>query len=749
MVRLLITLTVCLCLPVSALAAAKYAVVVGINKYECKVKKGGPGRSVPYDLDGAVNDAKYLREILVGRFSFQETNITALYNENASRTRILGSLDEMLKKAGEGDMALFYYAGHGSQMKNSKSKESDGLDETIVPADACTGAPDIRDKELARVYHKFLDKKIRLVVIMDSCYSGSAARAVYSAKQPKKRFANLGGGDAADDYHPSQKPEDRGALILSATLDYQSAWETTDERKLPRGLFTYSLIKVLNSVPADETSGRVYSRIRAVMQAQRPDQEPVIEGLPERQQQPIFGDVPPEMADRTCVAAVKVKGNIIELQGGYAIGLAEQCELMRMKKAESEPEVAVRVTQVKDLNSSIAEIVSGDAKSIKPGDLFEVKKWVVPAESVLRAWIPSGEWKHKDLKAFAADLYAGKSGVEWVTDPKATTPTHILLWDGAAWSLSLPDGTSVVMGAKPNKKDIYNKIKETAGKGACFFLSLPPDVEMAGTIKSKIEGYNNAIEFSGSQSGAHYLLAGRYNGSAIEYAWILPDMTEKDIKGNFALPLESNWENGEATESAAKALHGYAVSLARIVGWLTFDNPGGGTFPYRLALKDKVAGAIIGDRNLVDGEEFSLVLVADRDRMKKTKKKVGRHVYVFSIDSNGEMNLLYGKDNLIMAGPGSPAIMELADSGFTVKAPFGTDTFFMITSEEAVPRPDLVFKRKGVSDRGTDTARGKGAMSDFLLLIDNYGAAARGKGPVATKPTWSVERLTYRSVEKQ
>ena len=54
--------------------------------------------------------------------------------------------------ASKDDVVFVYFAGHGSQVRNSKSDEPDLLDESIVPADSRRGAPDIRDKELRRIF---------------------------------------------------------------------------------------------------------------------------------------------------------------------------------------------------------------------------------------------------------------------------------------------------------------------------------------------------------------------------------------------------------------------------------------------------------------------------------------------------------------------------------------------------------------------------------------------------------------------
>ena len=82
-----------------------------------------------------------------------------------------------LKKSNANDFAFIYYAGHGSQVPNSLAREEDKKDESMVPSDTWKpGVQDIRDKELAKVYNAFLDKGVKLTVIMDCCHSGSLSR---------------------------------------------------------------------------------------------------------------------------------------------------------------------------------------------------------------------------------------------------------------------------------------------------------------------------------------------------------------------------------------------------------------------------------------------------------------------------------------------------------------------------------------------------------------------------------------------
>ena len=137
---------------------------------------GGP-RGVWTDLEGAVNDVEAMRVVLVTRFGFKREDVHTLQNGEATRAAILRSVKRwLIDSAVEGDVSFFYYAGHGSQVRNSRSREPDKMDESLVPADSNAGQPDIRDKELTALLNQALDKHVLLTVVLDSCHSGSMSR---------------------------------------------------------------------------------------------------------------------------------------------------------------------------------------------------------------------------------------------------------------------------------------------------------------------------------------------------------------------------------------------------------------------------------------------------------------------------------------------------------------------------------------------------------------------------------------------
>ena len=133
-------------------AATRRALVIGINTYE--PPPGETAVAIQFDpavlpllppdrpprkqnsfhnLTGAVADANTMHQILIDRFELAPENIRVLEDRAATRAAILAAIPDALAPPGarKGDIGVFFFAGHGSQMFNSKSPEQDRLDETL------------------------------------------------------------------------------------------------------------------------------------------------------------------------------------------------------------------------------------------------------------------------------------------------------------------------------------------------------------------------------------------------------------------------------------------------------------------------------------------------------------------------------------------------------------------------------------------------------------------------------------------
>jgi uncharacterized caspase-like protein len=239
----------------------KWAVIVGINNYKHSGIK---------DLHGCVNDARGAKEILVKKHGFPESNITFLTDDEATRQNIIESLKIWLpQRVADGDIAVFYYSGHGSNANDDNGDEEDGLDETIVPSDRNTTdsqgkkVPDIRDDELAETFKELRAKGATVTVFLDSCHAGTGIRALQGKPFASIRFAppiNMEG--RAPVYWPSSKEQTSGdeevvmdgvSLIAGCRADQSSLEYRIGEDY--HGLMSYFLTKGLEG-SADENGDK-------------------------------------------------------------------------------------------------------------------------------------------------------------------------------------------------------------------------------------------------------------------------------------------------------------------------------------------------------------------------------------------------------------------------------------------------------------------------------------------------------------
>lgn len=133
----------------------KRALLVGINYT-------GTG----YDLKGCINDANNMKLMLEGRgFS----DITLLTEAAATTANMKAALLNLVAGAERGDVLVFHYSGHGSQLPSKV--ESDGYEEIICPYDLDWRTNVITDDFLKGVFNT-VPNGVNVTVILDCCNSG-------------------------------------------------------------------------------------------------------------------------------------------------------------------------------------------------------------------------------------------------------------------------------------------------------------------------------------------------------------------------------------------------------------------------------------------------------------------------------------------------------------------------------------------------------------------------------------------------
>ena len=309
--------------------------------------KGVTGGREAFNLKGPRNDVKEMRAVIEKKYGF--TEIKTLEDQQATRDAILKAIDDLIARSSKGDIAFFYYAGHGSRVRNSKNGEAKGYDESIVPADLNLGARDIRDKELARRFLKAINKGVVLTAVFDSCHSGSIVRG--GKPEEQSRSLPYDEKDVAEEPGFVDPPEKQGAVVFSAAQDYEETWERY-YNGVRRGNFSWAFTEVLNrdTTLKDELAATIFQKVVALMSSKGIREQPVFACTEKRRQSTLF-DAEPSSASVPTATVSGIDGNEFVLQGGLALGLGIGSELKKKSTGEAAKPIRLRVTKLFGLST--------------------------------------------------------------------------------------------------------------------------------------------------------------------------------------------------------------------------------------------------------------------------------------------------------------------------------------------------------------------------------------------------------------
>ena len=450
--------------------------------------------------------------------------------------------------------------------------------------------------------------------------------------------------------------------------------------------------------------------------------------------------------------------------------------------AQNRPPLEIEITKEVGVALSEAKVVEhGDSKvQIDLGELFEVDKWVVPVESMLRVYVPNAA-PEATVYRTATEISKLKSDdkIHWLDDPTAGRPTHVMNWNGKTWELdaqparieikdangkvlhvqSSPIPPPVYLGALPTAEDVRKHLPD----GSTLLLLLPPTDVIADKLGVLIRGLGKAIDAVRSPQGAHYCLEGRAVPGNVEYSWVIPDSTEDDVRADkdFQLPLRSDSipSQGELPESTARAVSQImdkAQRIGRLRAWLVLPNPPGQTkaFPYQLTFRELGTDHYVSSGDLREGNKYKLYLQANPADLKRGLSP--RWVYIFAIDHFGKGTLIFpalgrGNEGNQFPPKGEPGAAlplligingEQVEEDFEIGPPFGIDTYLMLTTEQVIGNPEI-FEFDGPRSKGG--TRGSGSQNPLEALLSDVGTGSRGpKVPIPSD--WNIQRLTLRSV---
>jgi len=277
---------------------SKKALCIGINNY--------PGTHM--DLRGCVNDASDWTQALQAR-GFA---VTTLLDAQATKAAMVQAMTNLIASGVAGDSLVISFSGHGTYVPDTDGDEVDGLDEALCPHDIQTHNAPLIDDEIRAL---FATRKpgVRVVLIADSCHSGTVNRAAPSepeADAPRPRFMPMGNwlpdaqlprtragtplahiaiAPTAVSPFASVLLKQQGDLLLSGCKEGPNNYSY--DAKIagrPNGAFTYYALRTLKALPATATYADWHAAISAFLPSASYPQSPRLLGNSGARKQKVF-----------------------------------------------------------------------------------------------------------------------------------------------------------------------------------------------------------------------------------------------------------------------------------------------------------------------------------------------------------------------------------------------------------------------------------------------------------------------------
>jgi hypothetical protein len=371
-VHTVLFLSICL-LPLNA-NADKWALLVGINDYI--------DQRIP-DLKGCESDIDLVKDILTTKYGFPETHVKQLKSRQATRENLIEAFSTwLIEKPSPGDVVLFYFSGHGTQIPDADGDEKDGEDEALCPAD--TGVDTqlnvLTDDELQVLLGQIPTQNV--TVVFDSCHSGTATRDLVFVgnllQQPRVLQRDLILAAKPPATRPVQRESDfelenPNHVFISACdaheLAMDAPWQTPDGGYFYAGALTKNLIDQLKAASADMTYRDLIRKVSHGVR-KKSDQTPQLEGNAEM---PIFFEQTP---GESSIPIAGVEAGRVQLGAGAIHGVTKGSVYAISPAQDSQfanPRGQLRISTLKKYTST-GVVIEGDPKEIKSSwRAFEVQ----------------------------------------------------------------------------------------------------------------------------------------------------------------------------------------------------------------------------------------------------------------------------------------------------------------------------------------------------------------------------------------
>ncbi len=279
-----ILMMVCILLLSVSIRAEDKALLIGIGDYE----------AAP-DLPGIQKDVNMM-ETVVQKLGFQ--NVHVLMNQQVTYQRMRKALKDLSQGTAANDRVLIYFSGHGTQVPDDNTDESDRLDEVLVAQDAqFTQTPEnplinvLRDDEFGELLAAIPSQNI--YVLIDACNSGTSTKSLdFGATQDVAKVWKYPGlydnsGINKGSFRPVEVPNNSTSsakyVLLSAAQDDEYAQASPNGSYFTLGIYNAVMnLSDNDSVTMSDLEAKTSDYIRRSLSS-RPEQihRPNLLGEPE------------------------------------------------------------------------------------------------------------------------------------------------------------------------------------------------------------------------------------------------------------------------------------------------------------------------------------------------------------------------------------------------------------------------------------------------------------------------------------
>jgi hypothetical protein len=267
-----------------------FALLVGIDAYLPPVNP----------LWGCRKDIAAIEQYLHARVG-PALEVRTLYDADATRDGVVAAFRDHLGRAGPGDVAMFVYAGHGSEEPappEVADLEPTGRIQTLVLHD-CGRRVDgklrraFADKELAVLIAEVAGRGAHVAVILDCCHAGGGTRDPFVGvrgwvpqpvdaedEQVRDLLLELGSARPAADFIPGALDRWEAPNAPHVALAACHSSETAKELRVgedTRGAFSVALVDSLGALGTRTTYRTLLTTVRSRVERTAFEQRPVLD----------------------------------------------------------------------------------------------------------------------------------------------------------------------------------------------------------------------------------------------------------------------------------------------------------------------------------------------------------------------------------------------------------------------------------------------------------------------------------------